>query len=508
MADHSNDNKRIAKNTLIIYVNLFLNMAIGLVSSRLILQALGVSDFGLYNVAGGVAILFAFISSALASTTYRFVNVEMGKPDGDVNHVFNVCRVLHIALAIMLFLLIEVGGIWYLNRYINIESGKEEDAMFVFQIAAIMMGLGVMNVPYSSLFGANEKFLFSTIVSLAGKLIEFGLVIWLLGYGGNRVRAYAIIMMTSTIIPFIAYHLFSYLRWPDYVKWRLVRDWQCYKEVIVFSSYNFLSGAAGMARSHGCSLLLNYFFGTTVNGAFAIAKSVERHASSFSNRFQGAAGPQVTQSYSSGEYERVYYLTSRIAKYSMLIMLLAFFPLWAEMDFVLHIWLADVPEGTLMFCRLTLLTLYVSVTDGGISQVVDASGKVARFRTWYSVLTLSCIPIGYFVLKAGASPYMLLVLFIVADVIWRIIQFWMAYRILDFPVTQFCRDAYLPIASVSVLMIICLFITSHIPLDSTLWHVGRMFFILLLTLASVFVIGLKKSEQIKFLYYIKKRFLK
>ena len=124
MADHHNDNKRIAKNTVVVYFNLFLNLAIGLVSSRLVLQALGVSDFGLYNVAGGVAILFSFISNSLAGTTFRFVNVEMGKPDGDVNRVFNVCRVLHIGMAILIFVLVELGGIWYINRFLNVDPGK------------------------------------------------------------------------------------------------------------------------------------------------------------------------------------------------------------------------------------------------------------------------------------------------------------------------------------------------------------------------------------------------
>ena len=243
------------------------------------------------------------------------------------------------------------------------------------------MAMGVVNVPYSSLFNAKEEFVFYTIVGIIGKLLEFGLVIWLLGYGGNRIRAYAIIMMVTAVIQFITFHYFSGRKWPDYVKWRFVRGWSHYKEALIYSSYNLFSGAAGMARSQGCTLLINYLFGTKVNGSFSVAKAVERHVSSFSTRFQEAAGPQVTQSYSSGDNERVYFLTSRVGKYSMLMMLLAFFPLWAEMGFVLDVWLAEVPEGAMTFCRLILLMLFVAVTDGGISHVVNASGKVARFRT-------------------------------------------------------------------------------------------------------------------------------
>ena len=505
MADHRNDNKRIAKNTLIIYINLFLHMLIGLFASRLVLEALGVSDYGLYNVAGGVVLVFTFISNSLAGTTFRFVNVEKGKPDGDVNRVFNVCRVLHIAMAILLFLLIEVGGIWYINHYLNVDPGKEEDAMFVFQVAAVVMGLGILNVPYSSLFNANEKFLFSSTVTLSGKLIEFILVIWLLHYSGNRLRAYAIIMITTTVLPFIIYHLFSYRKWPDYVKWKFVKGWQNYKEAIVFSNYNLLSGAAGMARSQGSALLINFFFGTAVNGAYAVAKAVEWHVASFSSRFQEAASPQVTQSYSGGDSDRVYYLTSRVGKYSMLMMLLAFFPLWAEMDFVLDIWLVDVPEGAATFCRLVLLMVLVTVMDGGISNVVSASGTVAKFRTVYSLLTLACVPIGFFVLKAGASAYALLAIFITADVIWRIAQLWLAHSVLRFPVGLYCRDAYLPVAMISVIIISCLVLTSFIPLDSAFWHLGRLLLILLLTAGAAYIIGLKKAERQKVLSYLSKK---
>ncbi len=505
MSDLQSNNKRIAKNTLVIYANLFLHMLIGLFASRLVLEALGVSDFGLYNVAGGVVLVFSFISNSLAGTTFRFVNVEKGKIDGDINRVFNVCRVLHIAMAILLFLLIEIGGIWYINHYLNVEPGKEADAMFVFQVAAVVMGLGILNVPYSSLFNANEKFLFTTIVTLTGKLIEFILVIWLLHYNGNRLRAYAIIMITTTVLPFITYHFFSYRKWPEYVKWRFVKGWQHYKEAIVYSNYNLLSGAAGMARSQGSTLLINFFFGTVVNGAYAVAKSVEWHIASFANRFQEAANPQVTQSYSSGDGDRVYYLTSRIGKYSMLMMLLAFFPLWAEMEFVLDIWLVDVPDGAATFCRLILLMVLVAVADGGVGNVISASGRVASFRTAYSLLTLSCIPIGYFVLKAGAPAYVLLAIFIAADVIWRIVQLWLAHNILQFPVGQFCRETYLPVAIVSAPVVLCLFLCTLIPWDSTLWHLGRLLLILLLTAGADYFIGLRGTERERILSYLRKK---
>lgn len=508
MIDNTKGNKRIAKNTLVIYANMFVNIVIGLYSSRLVLDALGVSDYGLYSVAAGAVLFFSFIQNSLSDATIRFVNVEMGKQDGDINRIFNVLHVLHIAMALMLFVLLEVAGVFYITHYLNVDAGKESDAMFVFQVAAVMMCIGVINIPFSSMFNATEKFLFSAVVNIIGKLIEFSFVIWLLTYDGNRLRFYACIMALSTLIPFVIYHLFCYRYWPEIVRWKFVRQWRLYKEALVFSNYNLLSGVAIVFRGHGCALIINYFFGTTVNGAFAIAKAIERHVSMFSRNLQNAATPQLTQNYSSGNMERVFFLTSRVGRYSMFLMLLVFFPLWAEMDFVLDMWLVKVPDGALEFCKLILLMVFVSVTDGGVGQVVNASGNVAKFRLTFTLLTLSCVLIGIAVLSAGASAYMMLVLFIAADLIWRVVQLWMVHRILHFPALRYCREAYWPVAKVSLLMVAFLALTSLVSIDSILWHVVKLLGILLMTILTIYYIGLQQGERKKVLLQIKMRICK
>ena len=495
--DYSSGNKRIAKNTLVIYGQLILKMFLGLFTSRLALEALGVSDFGLNSVVGGVIVLFTFISNSLSETTIRFINVERGKPDGDLNKVFNVCNVLHIAMAIFLFVLLEVGGVYYIHHYLNVDPGRESDAMFVFQVSTIMCCLGIINVPFFSLFNATEKFMFTAVVEISVKVVQLGLLFWLLTYEGNRIRAFALIETLTTMTSFIVYHYYAYRRWSEVVKWKFVKGWQIYKEVLVFSSYNLLQTLSVMVRGQGCVLLINYFFGTVMNGAFAVAKTVERNASPFANNFHAAAAPQITQNYSSGDMERVFYLTSRVGKYCMLMMMLAFFPLWAELDFILHIWLIKVPEGALIFCQMILLIVLVSITHGGLIHVINASGKVAFFRVTYSILMLLCIPIGFIILKTGSPAYMLLVLFIVADIIYRIIQLFLMHYILQFPVRKFCLRTYLPVVMASLPVILCLFFTSHLQFDSSLWHISHIAIILLLTALSFYCLGLRKHEREK-----------
>ena len=505
MSDTSQANKRIAKNTLVIYGQLILKLFLGLFTSRLALEALGVSDFGLNNVVGGVVVLFTFISNSLYSTTIRFINVERGKPDGDLNRMFNVCNVIHIAMAFFLLFLLEVGGVYYIHHYLNVDPGKEADAMFVFQVSTVMCCLGVINVPYVSLFNATEKFMFTAVVEISVKVVQLVLLYWLLAYEGSRIRAFALIETLTTMTSFVVYHYYAYRCWVDVVKWKFVRGWEIYKEMLSFGFYNLLSALAMMSRGQGSVLLINYFFGTVVNGAFAVARTVERNIWPFASNFQNAAAPQITQCYSRGDMERVFYLTSRVGKYCLLMMMLALFPLWAELDFILNLWLVKVPDGAVVFCKMILLMLVVSITDGGVSYVINASGKVRSFITVFSIITISCLPVGFYIYRIGAPAFMLLGLFVLADLVYRCIQFVMAYKILHFPILKFCRRVYLPVIKASLPLIVCLFFTSQIQLYTRVFHIGHLILIFILTVLSAYSFGLCRHEREKVLLYIKKR---
>ena len=488
-------NKRIAKNTLIVYINMFINMLIGLFTSRLVLQALGVSDFGLYNVVGGIVALFTFVFGALSTTTIRFINVERGKENGDLNKVFNVCNVVHIVMAIAILLIAEIFGIFYINHFLNVEPGKEADAMFIFQVSIIVSCIGVTNVPFSSLFNATEKFLFNAIVGIGLKLLQLILVIWLMHFDGNRVRAWAWICSLSTAISYLVYHVYCYKYWPDIIKWRFIKEKKLYQEAFVFNNYNILSTAALMGRNQGSSLLINYFFGTIVNGAFAVSKTVESYVMAIASNFDAAAGPQITQSYSKGDMDRVMYLVCKIGKYCIFIMMLVFFPLMAEMDFLLHVWLKDVPEGALQFCNMTMLVAFISVTGGGIIHVINASGKIAKFKTTFSIMMLACLPIGYVMMKLGIQPHYLVGMFAVVDAIWRVIQLVFMQKTLGFSAWTYVREVYFPALKITIIVSAVILLSALPGLTGVIWHLCRILLVLFVSAASIYFIGLTDNER-------------
>jgi len=226
------NNKRIAKNTIVVYIRLIVVTIIGLFTSRLVLQRLGVSDYGLYSVVGGVIAMFSVISGSMSGTTIRFLNYEIGRKDGTPNKIFNLCNVIHIAFAIGILILAETIGLFYIFNYLNVEPGKEGDAMFVFQVSTIVACVGIINVPYQSVFIAKEKFLLLAIIDIVYAFLKLGLVGLLLLYQGeNALRLYSIIMSLSTFLSFIIYHYLCYKYWPKLVGWRFFKKFRLYKEI-------------------------------------------------------------------------------------------------------------------------------------------------------------------------------------------------------------------------------------------------------------------------------------
>lgn len=505
MENYSEANKRIAKNTILLYINLFSAMLIGLYTSRVVLRILGVSDYGLFNVVGGVMALFTFLQGSLAKATSRFINVELGKKDGDMNHIFNVCQLLHIILAAIIIILAETVGLWYIYNYLNVAPGKMDDAIFVYQISIITVSLGIINTPYGALFGSHERFLFTTSVSIINLILRLILVILMQYYNGNHLRYYAVAMSFTTVNAFALYHWVAYRNWPTYIKWKFVKGWKNYKEMLVFSNYNILSTLSFMARGTGSDLLINLFFGTAVNGAYAIAKSVSSYVTSFTAKFDSASGPQIIKAYSEGNLGRCYELVFKIGKFGLLLFEWVFFPLIIEIEFILHLWLGKVPEDAVDFCYATLLIAAVAFTGGGITQVINASGKVKWFKIQVSFWFLICVPIGYLLFKLGLPPTSILYMFVLADIIQRTIQLYLMKRILNFDSVLFIKKAYVRPFIISVVMSIYAIMYSHLQITNDLQRIIGILACFVVGSCLIFYLGLTNGEREKLLSFIGKK---
>ena len=491
-------NIRIARNTVVIYVRMAVTILVGLVTSRLVLQALGASDVGIYSAVGSTVALISFITGALTATTVRFMNFEMGKAHGDTNRMFNICHVIHIGGALVLFLLLESVGLWYIHSHLNVPPGKESDAMFVFQVSTVVACLGIANVPFQSLFTVHERFATVAIVDIVNAVIKLALVIGLLYWKGNGLRMYAILMSVTTWICFVVYRWLCRIRWPDIIRWKPVRERRAYKDVLVFNNYNLLSSASIIARSQGSNMLINAFFGTTVNAAYFYAGTVQNYVNQFIANFDTAAAPQITQNIGAGNSCRSVALAERVCRICILLFLLLFFPLWSELDFILNAWLgAKIPEGTVLMCRWTLLVAAVSATSAGLAQLINAYGRVKWYKIEFSILYFSCLLVGWLLFRAGFPAYTIIICFVIADLLSRVIQLILLHYQFDFNVGRFLKEAYLrPVIAAALL--ICYLAFYHLfPLDGVLAKLGGLALTLCVTAAVLYFVGLKPSERKK-----------
>lgn len=503
------ENKRIAKNTVVVYIRLILTTILGIVSSRFVLQELGVSNYGLYNVVGAVIIMLSFVSTTLSSTSIRFINFEQGKEDGDVNRVFNICFLLHIIFALVTFVLLETIGVVYIHHYLNVEPGKEWVAMFIFQISTIVAVIGVASAPFQSLLVVYEKFSVIAIIDIVFSVLRFLVVCLLLFYKGDTLRVYAISMAVVSIVNTGVIILYSSAKWPDVVKFRLIRERHQYKEMFVYNNYNLLSITALLVRNQGSNVLINYFFGTVVNAAYAIAFSIQNYIITFVGNFDSASSPQITQNIGKGNRERSFFLAKTTCRICFLLTELILFPVFCELDFILHLWLGDnVPQGTTDFCICTLLVALISSTSGGLVQLINAAGKLKWFTLQYTMLYMLSLVVGFVLFKNGFPAYTIILLYFIADLISRINQLYLLKHLLSFDVASFVKGAYVRPMVVLLCGVGYLIIRNYLVTDSLYFHYGDFIISLVFTAGMICIFGLYKNERNMVYSFVKNRIKK
>jgi len=407
-----NENKRIAFNSVIIYLRLCVVSLISIILSRVVLDALGVSDFGLYNVVGGIVLLLNVINSSMTSTTYRYLAFEIGKKEnGNPNKIFNTSRIIHLAFAALIVLVGEPLGELYIINYLNVASESIPDAQFVFRLSIIAAAINTIFVPNQGLLVAYEKFRATALIDIISNLVKLGLILLFIYSDTNRIRLYSIIMLSYTVINSLAYYMYCKKYHNDVVACSLNKDRRMYKEMVSFSSWTLFGAFANVGKSQGSVIIINYFFGTIINAAYAVARQVEVFIMMFARSLGSAAVPQTTKSFSAGDLQRSISITSRISKYTFVLMALISFPVIIEIDFLLGLWLKDVPNGSAQFCQLIILGNLIGCLGEGIPNLINACGKIKAYQVIVHTIMILGLPISFVLYKIQSIYYLYCLLF-------------------------------------------------------------------------------------------------
>ena len=491
----SDNNKRIAKNTLLLYVRMLLMMVIGLYTSRVILDKLGEVNFGIYNVVGGFVTMFTVISGAMTTATQRFLSFEIGKGnDGNVKGIFSTMIYIHLFLALIIFLLGEVVGVWFLNTHMNFPSDRYWAANWAFQLSLFVFILDVINVPYNGALIAYEKmsaFAYFSIFDAIFKLV-ICYVITLTPY--DKLVVYAILMAVIQVALLAMYFFYCRMKFKDCrFTGKYIKEYG--KNIGSFVSWNLIGSLAGIAKEQGVNVVLNMFFGPAVNAARGIAYQVLSKLNGFVTNFQMAMNPQIIKNYASAELDNMYKLVFRGAKFSYLLLLTLSLPIVIEAPLILNLWLKEVPNYTVIFLQIAIFTALINTLSNPLIVTMHATGKVRDYQIVVGGLSLFTLPLVWCALKIGAAPYMAMLIALAVEFVCHFARLYMLVRSIKFPMMAFIRDVTLRVIVITILSLI-LPVLAYQSIHIT---IVRFFVVCLLSVISTiglgYMLGFNKTDR-------------
>lgn len=438
-----------------LYVRMLFMMFMGLYTSRIVLQALGEGDYGIYNVVGGVVAMFTIISGALNSAVSRFITFEMGKGEGArLNKVYSTAVIIQIVLAVVVVAVAEPVGLWFIDNEMTISPERIPAARWVLHFSLLAFVVNLMSVPQMASITAHERMSAYAWIGILDGLLRFGVALLISCSGYDRLVAYAALMAVSVLIVRMAYGIYCRLHFPE-CRFRPVFDRPLMKEMFSFAGWNFIGVTAGVLRDHGGNILVNVFSGSVaVNAARGVALQLSNAVQSFVTNFMTAVNPQITKSYAAGEKDYMFSLmrkSSRMAYYLLLIIVL---PVIFNVDYLLSIWLDDVPAGAASFARLFLILALSESLSGPLITGTQATGKIRDYQILVGGLIMLNFPVSYIFLKAGAAPEVTVVVAIVISQICLFARLYMLRRLTEFPVGEYLIRVYLNVLIVTLTAVI------------------------------------------------------
>lgn len=500
------DNKKIAKNTLALFFRMMVLMFVNLYASRLILKYLGVDDFGIYNVVGGIVSLFTFIGGAMTHSTQRYLNFYLGKSDNkNLRIVFNASLRIHFIFALLIILLCETIGLWFLNNFMNIPSERMVAANYVLQFSIIATAFVIMSYPYNANVIAREKMNAYAYLSIYEAIVKLIIVYFLSIATFDKLIVYAALYMLVQISVTFFYKIYCYRNFPESHFSKKGISKKIIRELINFSGWNFLGNISHVCLIQGTNLLLNIFFGPSVNAAKAISVQVQHAVNMFFTNFQTAQNPQIVKTYAANDLLSMNKLMLRSSRFSFILGLIISIPIFYRVDEILLFWLETVPDYSGVFVKYVLgfsllQTLALPIHTGCL-----ATGKIKWLMISTSFIFWSIIPVGYLLLKITENPISIFLLQLVLYLLAQIIRLLIINKLVNLSIIEYFKEVLFPISVVTIfsLLISKLFANYFGGTFIQLFLFGISS--ALLTIIIAYIFGIKYSEKKAILTFLKSK---
>ena len=445
----SDNNKRIAKNTIFLYIRMIFMMAVSLYTSRVILNTLGVTDYGIYNVVGGFVAMFAVLSGSLSSAISRFITFELGK--GDIQRlrtVFSTGVNIQIAMSIFIILIADGLGIWFLNTQMNIPEGRMPAANWVFQCAILTFVINLLSVPYNAAIIAHEKMSAFAYIGILEVILKLGIVFLLLFTPFDRLVSYAVLLVLVGLLIRIIYGIYCKRHFEE-CTYHFIIDKGYLKEMTGFAGWNFLGNCAWLLNTQGVNILMNLYFGVAVNAARGIATQVDSALRQFVNNFTTAVNPQITKSYAQGDLTYMHKLMVKSSKFSAFLMLFFVVPIILEGQTILTIWLKTVPDYTIAFVGWVAISIFAEpVFSNSYVTAMLATGKIKKYQIIITTTGCLVFPLSWIAFKLGFSPQSSYLIYFLVYTMLLFVRLYLLREMVKIPISMFLKDVLLKVLPV------------------------------------------------------------
>lgn len=490
------NSKRIAKNTIILYIRMLFLMCISLYTSRIVLKTLGVEDYGVYNVVGGVVSMFTMISGSLVAAISRYITYELGKGTLEsLKIVFSSSVIIQIITAVIFIFIAETVGLWFLNNYIVIPEGRDLVANWVYQLSIITFAINLISVPFNATIIAHENmnvFAYISILEGVGKLV----IAWFIVISPfDRLLFYAILLTTLAVTIRIIYGIYCNKKHAE-CRGKLIYDSSVLKQIFGFAGWNIIGASSAVCRDQGGNILLNMFFGPTANAARGVAMQVSAAIQGFVANFQMALNPQITKNYAIGNREYMHELVFKGARFSFYILWIISLPVLINVDYILSIWLVDVPNHSNNFLSIIVVFSLIESLSGPLMTSMYATGIIRNYQIVVGGLQLLNLPLSYISLKAGMLPESVFFISVIVSFICLLARLFMLKPLTGLVPIRFIIDVILRVLLVSIVSFIPAYFVNHwIFRESFLSFIISVIVVLLVTSIIVLYMGCNKNER-------------
>lgn len=499
--------RTIAKNTLFLYFRMILVMGVSLFTSRIVLQQLGVSDYGVYYLVGGVVSLFGFFNTAMSTATQRYLAYDIGKGDNvQLQKTFSATLTIHFGIALLILLLAETIGLWYINYKMVFPAERKLAVNIIYQFSIAASLLGVVQIPYNALIIVRERMKVFAYVSIIDAILKLIIVFLLVFFGRDKLIAYSILVFLVSSIIMMAYQVYCRRNFKE-SKYHFEYDKAYFGELLSYSGWNLFGNIAAVARGHGVNLVLNFFFGTMVNAAYGITIQVQNVVNIFISNFQVAVNPQIIKSYSQGNLDRTYRLIAKSTKYSFFLMLIIVAPILINTEYILTLWLKTPPPYTVVFVQLILGTVLIDCISTPMMTGIQATGNIKWYQIIVGLLIFMNLPVSWILFNNGFDAHYVFIVYIIISFLSLQLRLYFLKKTMNFNVTHYSKTVLSRTGLLSVILITIFFYVKkeNFAANNLLLFTLHSLIIILMMIVLIVVIGMTVAERKTVCGYIKNK---